>query len=361
MNAETNIIELIGVSQDIAWLSWGVQYFFLIGLSIAAFLLTLPAHVFGRAGQLKTARIALIIAVTCGIAAPVALVADLHQPGRFYQFYLHFTPGSWMSWGSFFLPAYVVLLLLYAWSVFRPALASQAASGSGLLARVSGLLAMGGQASTTLVRRLGLLTLFAGLLVLLYTGAEMAVVKARLLWHTPMMPLLFVTTAMAGAAGLGLLLNRFLSDDDSAVRQQLNRTLGLFLLLSLLLHAIWLVSGTTSGQLLQRLAVEYNPVSFGLLLVLACSVLPLLIVWLLPQLTWLAGALALAGAWIFRWIMFIDGQSIPKNGAGFYEYALPMGSEGLLGILGTLGLWVLLMLLVDAILPWRGTASRAGQ
>ena len=47
----------------------------------------------------------------------------------------------------------------------------------------------------------------------------------------------------------------------------------------------------------------------------------------------------------------IDGQTVPKTGAGFYVYALPAGSDGLLGILGTAGLWLFLLLVITAVLP----------
>ena len=70
------------------------------------------------------------------------------------------------------------------------------------------------------------------------------------------------------------------------------------------------------------------------------------------------GALALTGAWLFRWSMFIDGQRIPKTGAGFYDYPIPAGAEGWLGMLGTLGLWVVLLILLTSILPWHPEKSK---
>ena len=40
MNSQ--IIEVLNVTRGAAWLTWAVQYFFLIGLSYGSFLLTLP-------------------------------------------------------------------------------------------------------------------------------------------------------------------------------------------------------------------------------------------------------------------------------------------------------------------------------
>ncbi|WP_341648715.1 NrfD/PsrC family molybdoenzyme membrane anchor subunit [Thauera humireducens] len=87
----------------------------------------LPAVAAGRrlppSGWAGTSRLALLGALVCGLAAPVALLADLHQPGRFWHFYAYFTPTSWMSWGAFFIPVYLVGLLTYAWLALRPDLA----------------------------------------------------------------------------------------------------------------------------------------------------------------------------------------------------------------------------------------------
>jgi len=362
MSSQSTIIELINVAQDLSWISWGVQYFFLIGLSFGALLLTLPRYLFKKPEYEKAAKLALMVALTCGIAAPIALLSDLHQPGRFYSFYLHFTPTSLMSWGSFLLPLYLFSLMFYAWLIYRPALAQQASQSSGLLAGLSRLLAMGGGHSQRAIKLAGVVTLLFALGVLLYTGSEMAIIKARPLWHGPMMPLLFLFTGMSGAAALGLLLNRLLATNDASANRQLGRSMARYLAISLLLFLVWFGTGTLglseSGYVLKRLVLEYNPLSIGLGWLLLCTVLPLLLIWSRPQTSyWFAGGLALVGAWLFRWSMFIDGQRIPKTGAGFYDYPIPAGSEGWLGMLGTLGLWVVLVVLLTSILPWHSNES----
>ena len=75
-----NIVETLNVAREVAWLPWAVQYFFLIGLSYGAFLLALPGIVFRRPGWDSASRLALLGALVCGLSAPVALLADLHQP-----------------------------------------------------------------------------------------------------------------------------------------------------------------------------------------------------------------------------------------------------------------------------------------
>ena len=62
--------------------------------------------------------------------------------------------------------------------------------------------------------------------------------------------------------------------------------------------------------------------------------------------------------------IFIGGQEIPKTGAGYYSYSLPLGPEGLLGIIGTAGLCVFLYVLITTVLPLdrlgAGNTPRAG-
>lgn len=357
-----HIVELINVTQANSWLPWAVLYFFLIGLSYAGFFLSMPAFVFGRSQFERIARVSLVVALTCGIAAPIALVSDLHHPDRFYNFYLHFTPGSWMSWGTFFLSTYLVGLVIYAWLVYRPGLAAQAQNQGGIAAAV--FKALGGPAMPQAVKFIGLITAIAAVLVVIYTGAEMAIVKTRLLWHGPFMPLLFLTTALAGAGGLALVLSNIYSHagDNRDIQVGLSRFMLVTLGLTALLTIIWLLSGMAgvlvSGEAVMRLATEYNPLSFWLLWAVLGTIAPLVLIKSRPA---TAGALAVFGAWIFRWSMFIDGQRIPKTGAGFFPYDIPWGSEGMLSLMGTFALWVLLVMIVTTFLPWRGSASATGK
>ena len=74
------------------------------------------------------------------------------------------------------------------------------------------------------------------------------------------------------------------------------------------------------------------------------------------------GLLALHSAWMMRWTIFIGGQELPKTGAGYYSYQLPLGPEGLLGIAGTAGLWIFLFVALTTLLPLEriGRPDRAG-
>ncbi len=357
MNA--HIVETINVAREIAWLPWAVQYFFLIGLSYGAFLVSLPGIVFRRPGWDGISRLALLGALVCGLAAPVALLADLHQPGRFWHFYAWFTPSSWMSWGAFFIPVYLGGLLLYAWLALRPELARHAAAG-GRLAGLAGALAYGGHDSRGALRAAAVVALLGAVLVALYTGVEVMVVRARPLWNTPLLPLQFFVTAVAGALGLALLFNRYGTRDADATRR-MARALALTQLAALGIGAVWLALGLSGlSPVHARALAEVGPSSnwqFAALWAVAATVLTLALAWRRPGSGLLIGLLALHSAWMMRWSIFIGGQEVPKTGAGYYTYALPLGPEGLMGIVGTAGLWLFLFILITTLLPLERPAA----
>ncbi len=347
------IVEMFYVVRDPAWAPWAVQYFFLIGLSVGAFLLSLPGLALGKPEWRETSRMALLAALVCGLAAPVALLSDLHNPGRFLNFYLHPQPHSWMSWGAFFIPAYVGLLLVYAWAALAPEFRA-AAKQDGVLAPVQKLL--GGPARPGALAMLGIATLIAAALVALYTGVEVMVIKARPLWNSVLLPFQFLTTAVAGAIGLMLLLERFIGAGDRDVEARLNRLLAASLVAVCALGATWfalaLAGGTVEAKAFSQVAGSPIWRNYAIWST-AAIVIPLAIALVRPSGTGIVtGLLALHAAWMFRWIVFIGGQNVPKTGAGLYHHEIALGPDGWTGIIGTAGLWLVILLALTTLLPW---------
>ncbi len=359
-----HIIETLNITREPAWLPWAVQYFFLIGISLSAVFMTLPAFLMDKPKYEKIGRLALLTAVSCGLAAVVALLADLHQPARFWHFYAHFTPWSWMSWGSLLLPVFLTLLLVYAWLVYRADLGRLADRTQSVLSPVYRRLALGNRPERWLVRPLAVLVTLAALAIALYTGMEVMVVKARPLWHTPFLPSMYLFTGLVGATGVCLLLNRLIGDADPGVERTLNRFLLIALGLLMLNGALWLASALTglSDPARRALAAMSGNTEWWTVAAWAglSAIVPFVIAWLKPQGTGLiTGLIAIHSAWMFRWTVFINGQMLPKTGSGLYPYHLPTGAEGLLGILGTFGLWVLIIVLLSVLLPWNGRPGPA--
>jgi tetrathionate reductase subunit C len=320
-------VEVFGFAREPGWLPWAVQYFFLIGISALAFFLTLPGLLWRRAGWESLSRRALLVALVCGLAAPLALLADLHQPGRFLNFYLHTNFGSWMGWGSYFIPLYVVGLLAYAWSVLR---ANRA--GIGIAALVAGL---------------------GAVLVLVYSGMETMIVAARPLWHSFLIPAFFVVSALAGALGMTGLFEAIAGRTDSA--PLLRRWLRFSQWGLLLLLAVWLLLAASGvGGHREALATIHGGWVSAWVWFVASIALTL---WLARGSSQLLPALfALHGAWLARWLVFMGGQGVPKLGSTYTAQTLSFTPDSLLGIVGTAGLCLVIYIVLTSLVRWDDAA-----
>lgn len=317
-------VEVLGFAREPGWLPWAVQYFFLIGISAMAFFLSLPGLVWQRTAWRGVSRRALLVALVCGLAAPVALLADLHQPGRFMNFYLHANFGSWMAWGSFFIPLYLVGLLAYAWLALRAQ-------------------ARGGIALTALVAAAG------AALVVVYTGMETMVVVARPLWHSPLIPVFFAITALAGALGMTGLFEVIAG--QTAATPLLNRWLRISQWLLLALLGVWLGLALTgpAGYREALATIHGGWVTAWIWFALSVA----LTLWLARgQALLLPALLALHGAFLARWLVFMGGQGVPKMGSTYHIQTLSLTPDSLLGILGTAGLCVVLYIILTSLVRW---------
>ncbi|WP_313136514.1 NrfD/PsrC family molybdoenzyme membrane anchor subunit [Paracoccus jeotgali] len=346
--------ELVGTVHEAAWLPWAVQYFFLIAISTTALLMTLPVLALGRQGSLPLARLALMVAVTTGITAPVALLADLHQPFRFWHFYAFPNLRSWMAWGAWFVPGYVALLLGFAWAVHRPQFHAMG-QRDWRFAWLFRWLSLNG-AGNGFAPLLGIGAGVLALIVLMYTGVEVFVVRSRPLWNTPFLPLQFLATGFVGALGVMLVLGRALRSGP-AVETRLNRLLAMWLLLVAGLGAAWFIvsmSGLSPrhSEALASVAgfVVWQRIAIWGALTIAVTLLVAL-VW--PHRSgWVTGLLAIHAAWMFRWVVFMGGQAVPKVGSGLYDALMPTGIDGLMGVIGTFGLWLFLLIAYTTFIPW---------
>jgi len=332
------IIELLTPHYEVAWLPWAVQYFFLVGVATGAALLV-SMCVYGQAGSAlqRMLPVAVLTLAVSAMAAPVSLLADLHQPARFWHFYAHFTPWSWMSWGALLLPLFVVL-----------SLAMCALWWLGL---------------QRWMRLLAPLLVLSALSICVYTGAEMMVIRARPLWNTLWVPINLALTGWLAAVGVAMVIGRFLPANlrPGASAMQALRSMGLCLAALLVLVAVaWAVSGmlgmSPSFNEALRLMQEF-PV--WRLTMIGSAIFGAVVVGALLRgrhrleargFTLVLGLGLAAAAWAFRWALFMGVQGVPKFGAGLYLYHMPWGGDGLMGMVGVAGLCVALVAMVTWVL-----------
>jgi len=359
------VTEVVVPRYGIAWYPWAVQYFFLMALSYTTLWIAAPGIILGKKNWLATSRLALLACVSTTLVAPVALLADLHQPLRFWHFYAHPTPWSWMSIGSFLLPLHLVCTVLLAWLAWRPALKARSQAGDGWFSRIAGWLAWGNwQAPRAAMVLVGLAALTSSLGMMIYTGAEVAIVKGRPLWHTVWLPPMFVATGTIGACGLILLLNRISGMRQADTnRQMLAIMVGAcvvagFIALTWFLDGANAVSGSVAAALdsiSQSDAWRNTAMEGGIagVLLAALAFLARRTPGRRRAFGWVLGLLALHVAWMFRWVVLMDVQTVARNSAGFHDYHIAFGSYGLTGVIGIFGLWLTALLLIELFVPWR--------
>jgi len=357
MNMNTTV-EVLGFAREPAWLPWAVTYFFLIGISTSAFFLSLPGLAWRHPDWRSVSRRALLVALVCGLAGPVALLADLHQPGRFLNFYLHPNVGSWMAWGAFFIPIYMFGLFLYAWLCLRPQLAALAKNGD----KFSGLyraLAYGGHDNPGAIKAAALVGSIGAALILLYTGMEVMVVQARALWHSPVLPLLFLVTALSGGLGMTGLFEAVSGNKEAA--PLLNRWLVRSQWATLLLLVVWGLLGASglSSAAAQALAAMQGEFSWWVTgaWLMGSTLLTLWLASSRRHTLVLPALFALQGAWLVRWIVLMVSQSLPKMGATTPRYFLTLTPDGLLGIVGMVGLCLTIYIVLTSLIPWDDRAE----
>lgn len=326
------ITELLTPHYEVAWLPWAVQYFFLVGMATGAALLAARgAWAAEGSAPARAMPLAIVLLLVTALTAPFSLLADLHQPARFWHFYAHFTPWSWMSLGSLIMPAFVALslALCLAWWL----------------------------GSKRWLRALAVLLVLSAASVIVYSGAEIAVVRSRPLWNNGWVPLNLTLTAWLSSIGAMLLLSLLIpAGRDTDIRAWLGK-LGLMLSVALLAVAgAWMITGWTMQTPSFTAAMDLYEnypiwrISIWTSVILGTIVLAL---WLRPR-AWLNSKMLLAAlgmavcaaSWGFRWALFMGVQGVPKYGAGLYVYHMPLGSDGLMGIIGIFGLCVTVLTLV---------------
>lgn len=370
------IVELIQNSGHVYWSVAIPQYFLFTGISAAAFLLSTLTYVFGDKRYESIAGLSLIVAFIVLVAAPLNLIADLGQPGRFYSLFYHLHDTSPMSWGVFLLTSYPILIALEMFFVFRARCIRRSQASSGLSRVWYRLLALGSKQITPateardhrISKILGTIGIPTALAVHGYTGYILGVVRARALWHTSLMPLIFLLSAMVSGVALIMLLTWFMiRDDQGKVNWPLMDRLGILLAWSIIgdltLRLLWYSIGIfysfasfqeVGSFIFGRNFMESVVLELGLALLFPLIVIIIPLLRRIRPLFFLTVLFSFFGVMLFRWDAVIGGQLIPKTGAGFYEYFPTIwGRTGFMHLIGNWGFLVFLFIIFTSFLPWQ--------
>jgi Ni/Fe-hydrogenase subunit HybB-like protein len=374
---------------ELQWSILIVLYPFITGLVAGAFILASLERVFNVEAVKPTYRLALLTALAFLLVAPLPLQLHLGHPERSFEMYLTpHTASAMAMFGFVYLWYLMAVLVLEIWLDYRRdiVLAARAATGwRRLLYRV---MALGvdniSPRSLELDDKIGRFITIVGIpsafLLHGYVGFIFGSVKANPWWSTPLMPVVFLFSAIVSGIALVLLiymLSSFLRGieiDMACVDTVAKYFLYAFVIdFSLemldLIHRIY--EADESFKSLDFMARTQLFTSQILIQIVFGTLLPLGLLGLtqLTRLTdvarrtiyGLASVATLVGIFAMRWNVVIGGQLFSKSFLGYTTYKMAFATrEGLLPAIVLLILpFGILWVLVKLLPPWHGERTEA--
>lgn len=210
-------LRVTNMGSVVSWGLWISLYILFIGLSAGSFLLSTFIYVFNMTKYERIGRLALYSAVICLIMGLIFVLADLGHPERFWEVYTNLARTSILWYEVNFYGLYIVIIMAELFFLIRTDLVKIREHSTGLKRRVYRILALGSQRTDELskkrdmkvVKVLGIIGIPTALAVHGGTGAVFAVVMAVPHWNTPLLPIVFITSALVSGAALLLFVRTF--------------------------------------------------------------------------------------------------------------------------------------------------------
>ncbi len=368
---------------------WGlpiVIYPYISGLVAGSFIVGSLSKVFGQKIFEPIAKLSLLVTLAFLLVAPLAPLSDARQPSRLFELYSRaHLPYSPLGLFTMIWTTYVVLVLVEIYFAFRQDNIRLGQVVPGWRGGLYRFLSLGGRDLSARAQHRDhvLLVTLASIGIVLaflfhgYIGFVFGAIKARPLWSNPLMPVLFIVSAIVSGVALMILVYnlvwRFLSPDrrpDPQIIQGLVSLLMWTIFIDLFLDAVDLlnsgVSAYASGPVFQGFSHVFmgGPLSFmywGLqlgFLVLALVLTFFRFVRTSPLWASLAALLTVISVYAMRYNTVIGGQLQPKISQGLVLYTPPMfGRASVQVVIGLLAIVLLIFSLLLEFLPWEPLES----
>jgi Ni/Fe-hydrogenase subunit HybB-like protein len=372
---------------ELQWSVLIVLYPFLTGLVAGAFILASLERVFQVEAVKPTYRLALLTALSFLLVAPLPLQLHLGHPDRSYEMYLtpHRTSAMAM-FGFVYLWYLMAVLVLEIWLDYRRQIVLLSQSSTGWKRAIYSVMTLG---STNISERALAIDEKAGWLITVigipsafllhgYVGFIFGSIKANPWWSTPLMPVVFIFSAMVSGIALVMLLYMLISwarrqvIDMKCVDTVARYLFYIFVIdFSLemldLIHRIYEADESFRSldfMVHSKLYLSHIVVQIALGTIAPIALLGLTQVAKLSDIARkriyaTAGCLTLMGIFAMRWNVVIGGQLFSKSFLGYTTYKMGLvAREGLLmAILLTILPFAILWVLVRVLPPWPEASS----
>jgi Ni/Fe-hydrogenase subunit HybB-like protein len=376
---------------ELQWSILIVLYPFITGLVAGAFILASLERVFNVDAVKPTYRLALLTALAFLIVAPLPLQLHLGHPERSFEMYLTpHTSSAMAMFGFVYLWYLMAVLVLEIWLDFRREIVLKARSSTGVVRLVYRMMALGSDnispASLAIDDRVGRFITILGVpsafLLHGYVGFIFGSIKANPWWSTPLMPIVFLFSAIVSGIALVMLMYVLFSwlrgaATDIRCLDTIARYLFYAFIIDFslemldLLHRVYEADESfKSLDFMVRTQLFTSQIVFQIFL---GTLLPLGLLALtqLLKLTDAArkglyvtsGVLTLIGIFAMRWNVVIGGQLFSKSFLGYTTYKMGFATkEGLLAAIVLLILpFVILWVLIRLLPPWEETHASPTQ
>jgi Ni/Fe-hydrogenase subunit HybB-like protein len=367
-------------------LQWGiliVLYPFITGLVAGAFILASLERVFNVQAVKPTYRLALLTALAFLLVAPLPLQLHLGHPERSLEMYLTpHTSSAMAMFGFVYLWYLMVVLVLEIWLDYRRDIVLMWKGSTGLKALLYRVFALGSdnisaralEIDERVGRFLTVIGIPSAFLLHGYVGFIFGSVKANPWWSTPLMPIVFLFSAMvSGIAAVMLVYMVVTWWRGAKIDMPCLDTVASYLFYAFvidfslemldLIHRIY--ESDESFKTLDFMVRTRLYTSQVILQIIIGTVLPIAMLALVQvgrfgerirkRIYAAAGCLTLIGIFAMRWNVVIGGQLFSKSYLGYTTYKMDFATrEGLLpAVLLMILPFVILAVLVKLQPPWR--------
>jgi Ni/Fe-hydrogenase subunit HybB-like protein len=369
---------------ELQWSVLIVLYPYITGLVAGAFILASLERVFKVDAVRPTYRLALLTALAFLLVAPLPLQLHLGHPERSFEMYLTpHTSSAMAMFGFVYLWYLMVVLLLEIWLEYRTEIVQLAQSTKGLTRWIYRALTLGSYNISPEARRLDekvgyavtVIGVPSAFLLHGYVGFIFGSVKANPWWSTPLMPVVFLFSAMvSGIAAVMVLYVVCMKLRKTPIDMRCLDTIARYLfytfVIDFTLEMLDLIHRTyESDESFRSLDFMVHTRLFFsqvILQIFLGTLVPLAL--LAANQLWrfsaarrkamymTAGGLTLIGIFAMRWNVVIGGQLFSKSFLGYTSYKMQLGArEGLVSaILLMLLPFVIFLVLVKLLPPWQG-------
>jgi Ni/Fe-hydrogenase subunit HybB-like protein len=367
---------------ELQWSVLIVLYPFLTGLVAGAFILASLERVFRVDAVKPTYRLALLTALAFLLVAPLPLQLHLGHPERSLEMYLTpHTSSAMAMFGFVYLWYLMAVLVLEVWLDYRHDIVVLSQTTPGWKRWLYKVMTLGSTnispGALALDQKVGWIITIVGIpsafLLHGYVGFIFGSVKANPWWSSPLMPVVFLFSAMVSGIAIVMLVYMFLCRArKEPVDMRCLDTIAKYLFYAFLIdftlelldliHRIYEADESfRSLDFMVHTKLYFPHIVIQILLGTLTPILLLAATQVLPLhevrrklIYGVAGCLTIMGIFAMRWNVVIGGQLFSKSFLGYTTYKLGLiDREGLLvAIVLTILPFFILWALIKLLPPW---------